>query len=84
MLTAEQLRAGRALVKMPQEELATQCGVSVPTIKRWEGGSGPLTGSAASVAAAQTALEKAGVEFIPENGGGPGVRLHKQQSTSAS
>jgi hypothetical protein len=25
----------------------------------------------------RTALEAAGVEFIPENGGGPGVRLRK-------
>lgn len=62
---------------MTQEELATACEVSVPTIKRWEGGTGLLTGSAASVAAAQAALESAGVEFIAENGGGPGVRLRK-------
>jgi hypothetical protein len=26
------------------------------------------------------ALESAGVEFIDENGGGPGVRLRKRQS----
>ena len=75
MITAEQLRAARALVKMTQEELATACEVSVPTIKRWEGGTGLLTGSAASVGAAQAALESAGAAFIPENGGGPGVRL---------
>jgi len=79
MITAEQLRAARALVKMTQEELATECEVSIPTIKRWEGGSGPLTGSAASVAAAQAILEAAGVDFIPENGGGPGVRLSKDR-----
>jgi hypothetical protein len=29
----------------------------------------------------QRALEEAGVQFIPENGGGPGVRL--RQSSSA-
>jgi hypothetical protein len=33
-----------------------------------------------TVAAIQTALEKAGVEFIPENGGGAGVRLAKKKS----
>ena len=27
------------------------------------------------------ALEQAGVEFIDENGGGPGVRLRKPQQT---
>ncbi|ESY78754.1 DNA-binding protein [Mesorhizobium sp. LNHC221B00] len=30
-----------------------------------------------SMAAVQAALEAAGVEFIPENGGGAGVRLRK-------
>jgi hypothetical protein len=29
--------------------------------------------------AVRRALELAGVEFIDENGGGPGVRLHKSQ-----
>jgi hypothetical protein len=33
--------------------------------------------SADGIAALRTALEKAGVEFIAENGGGPGVRLKK-------
>jgi hypothetical protein len=27
----------------------------------------------------KAALEKAGIEFIDENGGGPGVRLRKRQ-----
>ena len=31
----------------------------------------------------QRALEKAGVEFIAENGGGPGVRLKKHSETVA-
>jgi hypothetical protein len=30
--------------------------------------------------ALQTALEKAGVEFVPENGGGAGVRLAKRKA----
>ena len=32
-----------------------------------------------TVTALQKALEAAGVEFIDENGGGPGVRLRKRQ-----
>jgi hypothetical protein len=31
------------------------------------------------MAALQNALEGAGIEFIDENGGGPGVRLRKRQ-----
>ena len=32
-----------------------------------------------TISRAQKALEAAGVEFIDENGGGPGVRLRKRQ-----
>jgi hypothetical protein len=32
-----------------------------------------------TVAALRKALEGAGIEFIDENGGGPGVRLRKRQ-----
>jgi hypothetical protein len=35
--------------------------------------------TAANDSAVRRALESAGVEFIDENGGGPGVRLHKRQ-----
>ena len=34
---------------------------------------------ARTVEAIRAALEAAGVEFIPENGGGPGVRLRRSQ-----
>jgi hypothetical protein len=54
--------------------LAVAVRVSTNTITRLEGGGGiyPRT-----LAAIQTALETAGVEFTAENGGGPGVRLRK-------
>jgi hypothetical protein len=32
----------------------------------------------------RSALEKGGVEFIDENGGGPGVRLRKRQRPKKS
>jgi hypothetical protein len=35
--------------------------------------------TALSVATIRRALEAAGVEFIDENGGGPGLRLRKRQ-----
>jgi len=37
--------------------------------------------TAANNLAVRRALEDAGVEFIDENGGGPGVRLHKRYRT---
>jgi hypothetical protein len=49
--------------------------VSVPTIKRLEAQDGPLGGRNETGRKIRLALESAGVEFIDENGGGPGVRL---------
>ncbi|HEY8032178.1 MAG TPA: helix-turn-helix domain-containing protein [Methylocella sp.] len=77
-MVADQLRAARAMLRMDQTALAAVSGVSVETIKRLERMEGPLSGTrVATVNAIQAALEKAGVEFIAENGGGPGVRIRK-------
>ena len=53
--------------------------VSIPTIKRLEAQDGPLGGRDETGAKICSALETAGVEFLEENGGGPGVRLRKRQ-----
>lgn len=73
-MTAAQIRAARALIGMTQAELAAVSGVSLPTIKRIETGA---DAKVSTVAHLQSALEAAGIEFIPENGGGAGVRLKK-------
>ena len=75
MITSEQLRAARGLLRVKQEDIAEATGVSLSTLRRWEGASGPISGSAANVDAVQKYLETAGVEFIDPNGGGVGVRL---------
>ncbi|MDJ0613977.1 MAG: helix-turn-helix transcriptional regulator [Rhizobiaceae bacterium] len=77
MLTSAQMKAGRALVDLSQKSLAELTGLSVPTIKRMEGPKGPMASSGTNVQLVINALESAGVEFIPENGGGAGVRLKK-------
>ena len=76
MVTNEQLRAARALLGLSQTELALRADLSVPTIKRLEGGFGPHVSDEAR-ARLQKAIESAGVEFIEENGGGAGVRFRK-------
>lgn len=76
MITKAQIKAGRALVDMTAGELAERAGVGISTVQRMEK-RGTETSSAGNVAAIQKALEAAGVEFIPENGGGAGVRLKK-------
>lgn len=77
MITSEQLRSARAMVRWTQQKLADAVDISLATLKRLEGGSGPLKTSAVNMHNLQSALEAAGIEFIDENGGGPGVRLRK-------
>jgi transcriptional regulator with XRE-family HTH domain len=85
-ISLEQLRAARGLLGWSQAELAERAGLSVPTIKRLEGGFGPRVSDAARDRL-QMAIEAAGVEFIEENGGGLGVRFRrkgKRKSTEDS
>jgi transcriptional regulator with XRE-family HTH domain len=79
MISIEQIRAARGLLGWSQTQLAEASGRSLPTIKRLEreGDEGPAVSDDVREAV-QRALEKAGVEFIPENGGGAGVRLAKR------
>ena len=76
MLTCEQVRAARAILRLRAVDLAERAGV-LSTIQRTEKSDGPVPMMPANARAVQTALEAAGVEFIPENGGGAGVRLRK-------
>lgn len=63
------------MVAWTQQELADASGVGLRTINSFEkGATDPMQ---ANKSAIRSALEAAGVEFIPENGGGAGVRLKK-------
>jgi len=77
-LTSAQLRAARALVRWSAEDLARHSAVGVTTIRRAELTENKTSLTAANDQALRRALEAAGVEFIDENGGGPGVRLRKR------
>jgi hypothetical protein len=83
MKTAElgsaQIRAARALLRWSAADLARQSRLGVNTIRRAEVADQGTSLTAANELAIRSALEAAGVEFIDENGGGPGVRLRKRQ-----
>ena len=78
MLTTSQIKAARALLGWSQAELAKQSGISEPTIARLESVDGELGGRQDTAKKIRSAIEKAGIEFIDENGGGPGVRLRRR------
>jgi len=75
MVTGSQIRAARAILRWSAEVLAKKAGVGIQTIKRLEAVDGVPPGRATTVDEVQRAFEKAGIEFIDPNGGGPGVRL---------
>jgi len=76
-ISSAQLRAARALLRWSALDLAKASKVGVATIRRVEVMEGEIPVTAANEAALRRALESAGVDFIDENGGGPGVRLRK-------
>ncbi len=71
-MTPQQCRMARAGLGLGVRELAALANVSTNTIARLERGEAlyPRT-----IEAIRGALEQAGVVFIEQNGGGPGVRL---------
>ncbi len=75
-MNAAQCRMARAALQLGVRELADAAKVSPSTITRLEAGEELKD---RTVDAIRAALETAGVEFIAENGGGPGVRLKKVQ-----
>ena len=77
-LTSSQIRAARSLIRWTADELAAASVLSVATIRRAELKESETSLTAANDLAIRRALEAAGVEFIDENGGGPGVRLRKR------
>ncbi|MCW2286811.1 ribosome-binding protein aMBF1 (putative translation factor) [Rhodoblastus acidophilus] len=75
MMTPAQCRAARGLLDWSQKNLAEAARVGVVTVRQFE--SAAATPRNATMEAMQRALEAAGVEFIPANGSGAGVRLKK-------
>ena len=73
-----QIRAARAVLGWSAEDLARKSSVSLRTIRRAELSDVRTNMTVPNEQAVRRALEAAGVDFIDENGGGPGVRLRKR------
>jgi DNA-binding XRE family transcriptional regulator len=76
-MTRGQCRAARALLEWTQDQLAEAASVSKKTLADFE--AGKRTPYDRTLSDIQRALEGAGIQFIPENGGGAGVR-HSEPS----
>jgi predicted transcriptional regulator len=81
MVTAQQMKAARALLGMNQRALALASGVSLPTIRRMEASTTTVRANVDTLVKVVEALDKAGIELIGEGAtssrGGRGVRLKR-------
>jgi transcriptional regulator with XRE-family HTH domain len=75
MLTAEQIRAARALLGWSARELAERAGVHRTTVERIERSEQEIRTTVHTLGKVQQTLEDAGIEFISKGRKGRGVLL---------
>ncbi len=71
-ISGRQCKAARALLDLSQTELAGLAKVNINTLVDFENGTRAT--HPRTIEAIERTLEHAGIEFIEENGGGPGLR----------
>lgn len=71
-----QMRMARAALGWGVRELAERASITANTVTRIENGS---DAKRSTLEAIQSTFEAAGIEFIPENGGGAGVRFRHRE-----
>lgn len=79
-LTGELVRAARALLRLAIEDLASETGLGVATLRRAEAAVGPVKITRANALAIVVALDRLGIELIHENGVGVGVRVRSTEA----
>jgi predicted transcriptional regulator len=78
VITPRQIRAGRALLGWSQQELADRAIVSLNAVTRLENATADTRLS--TISAIEKALVKAGIEFLPADEKGEGVRLRSPKA----
>ena len=76
MLTREQVKMARAALGWGIRDLAQKAGIAANTVTRFENGGDALNETLAKI---KLAFEDGGLIFIPENGGGDGVRFRERR-----
>jgi hypothetical protein len=77
MITGAQIRMARGHLRWSVKDLAKNSGVPPAAIEGMEEVDDTPKVFGDNLLKVQKALESAGIEFIAEDGGGPGVRLRK-------
>ena len=74
MITSDQIRAARALLRWSGKDLAEKSGIGFSTLMKMESDPGVPNSNFKTFDALKKAFEEAGVEFIGKPEGGAGVR----------
>ena len=74
MITSDQIRAARALLRWSGKDLAEKTGLGFSTLMRLEVLEGVPTAQGKTLETIQKAFEKAGIEFLGSPEDGAGVR----------
>ena len=82
MITSDQIRAARALLRWSGKDLAEKTGLGFSTLMRLEVLEGVPTAQAKTLETIQIAFEKAGIEFLGSPEEGAGVRWKLKSSSS--
>jgi transcriptional regulator with XRE-family HTH domain len=80
LITSDQIRAARALLRWSGKDLAEKTGLGFSTLMRLEVLEGVPSAQAKTLETIQKVFENAGIEFIGTPEDAPGVRLHKKLS----
>jgi transcriptional regulator with XRE-family HTH domain len=83
-LTPRLCRAARALLGWQQSDLSEASGVPKPTVSAFETKDESARMATMNNKAAVEAFERAGLQFIPENGGGEGIRFRDRRGEGKS
>jgi len=76
-LIGPQIRAARAFLGWSHSDLAKHSGISISTIKRFEGNESVPKNRMNNLEVIKQTLESQGIEFIGTENDGPGVLFHK-------
>jgi len=84
LITSDQIRAARAMLRWSSADLSERAGLGTATLKRLEVQVGIPNVNTKTLVAIKDALEKAGIEFTGEPDNAPGVRLVSKSSKQPS
>ena len=77
MITSDQIRAARSMLRWTGKDLAEKSGIGFSTLMRLEVEEGVPKAQVKTLEAIRKTFEKAGIEFIGSPEDSPGVRLRK-------